>query len=352
VAAQARAQVRGALESAAEVGPGRAAVAVAVQETVGVHRGGHEFPMELRLARCESPSTGPMLSVFVRDLTAAKQLQIELQHAQKLEAVGRLAAGVAHEINTPIQYIGDNTRFLEGAVKSLLELLEQQRRALTEASISRKKQMELEGAAARADVEFLEQEVPQTVTEMLDGLKRVATIVRALLEFAHPDQAEMAEADVNRILAATLEVARTEYKYVAEVDVQLTPVPNVLCHSGDLSQVFLNLIVNAAHAVMDAPRPEGQKGRITVGTKAEGGQVVVVVRDDGCGIPEAVRGRVFEPFFSTKEAGRGTGQGLAIVKRIVEKHRGEIDFETEVGRGTTFYVRLPASDAGSKGPAV
>jgi signal transduction histidine kinase len=213
------------------------------------------------------------------------------------------------------------------------------------------KRLELEGAAARADVEFLVQEVPQTVTEMLDGLKRVATIVRALLEFAHPDQGEMAEADVNRILTATLEVARTEYKYVADLEVQLTPVPNVLCHSGDLSQVFLNLVVNAVHAVMDLARPEGKKGRITVRTRAEGGQVVVSIQDDGCGIPEAVRGRIFEPFFSTKEAGRGTGQGLAIVKRIVEKHRGGIDFETEVGRGTTFFVRLPVAEAGSKGSA-
>ena len=349
VAPQARAQVKSALESAGSEAFGRAAVVV--QETAGVERGGREFPMELRLARCESPSSGPMLSVFVRDLTEAKQLQIELQHAQKLEAVGRLAAGVAHEINTPIQYIGDNTRFLEGAVKSLLELLEQQRRVLAEAPIARMKRLELEGAAARADVEFLVQEVPQTVTEMLDGLKRVATIVRALLEFAHPDQGEMAEADVNRILTATLEVARTEYKYVADLEVQLTPVPNVLCHSGDLSQVFLNLVVNAVHAVMDLARPEGKKGRITVGTRAEGGQVVVSIQDDGCGIPEAVRGRIFEPFFSTKEAGRGTGQGLAIVKRIVEKHRGGIDFETEVGRGTTFFVRLPVAEAGSKGSA-
>ena len=193
-----------------------------------------------------------------------------------------------------------------------------------------------------ADLEYLVNHTPSALQRAKEGMARITTIVRAMKEFAHPGGVNKQLADLNKALEMTLIIARNEYKYVADVETKLGQVPTVLCHVDDLNQVFLNLLVNAAHAIADRAGPNGPKGRITVRTAHEGQAVRVEVEDSGCGIPEAIRDRVFEPFFTTKEVGRGTGQGLAIARSIVvEKHGGSLTFESEVGRGTTFIIRLP-----------
>ncbi len=280
-----------------------------------------------------------------RDITGRDVAELELRHAQKLESVGRLASGIAHEINTPIQFVGDNTRFVQDSFDSLSALLgkyqELRDAAASEAALAETlasvRQVEEE-----TDCAYLLEEIPKALSQTLEGVTRVATIVRAMKEFAHPESKEMAAADLNKALQSTLTVARNELKYVADVDVELGEIPPVVCNVGDLNQVFLNLLVNAAHAIADVVKGSGDKGKIRVHTATEGDTVLIAISDTGSGIPEAIRTRVFDPFFTTKEVGRGTGQGLAIARSVVvERHRGTLTFDSEVGKGTTFYIRLP-----------
>jgi signal transduction histidine kinase len=173
----------------------------------------------------------------------------------------------------------------------------------------------------------------------------VGSIVKSMTDFAHPDGDVLADVDVNRAVRVTLNMARNEYKTVAELETEFGDIPPVRCHAGDVNQVVLNLLLNAAHAIGDAVRDTDKRGRITVRTRAMGDFVEISIGDTGAGIPESVRGRIFEPFVTTKEVGRGTGQGLALSRGIVvEKLKGSLHFETETGRGTTFFVRLPVSE--------
>jgi signal transduction histidine kinase len=270
---------------------------------------------------------------------------MELRHAQKLESVGRLAAGIAHEINTPIQFVGDNTRFLQdsfGSLHRLLNKYQELRAAATAGRPCLDLLPEVRRLEEESDCAYLLEEIPKALTQTLEGVDRVATIVRAMKEFAHPESKEMAAADLNRALLSTLTVARNELKYVADVETQLGDLPPVVCNVGDVNQVFLNLLVNAAHAIGEVVKGTEKKGNITVRTASEGDKVLITIADTGCGIPEGIRGKIFDPFFTTKEVGRGTGQGLAIARSvIVERHKGTLTFESEVGKGTTFYVRLP-----------
>ena len=281
------------------------------------------------------------------DITQRKVLEAQLAQAQKLESIGQLAAGIAHEINTPVQFIGDNTRFLQEAFRDLEELLEKYRELLDQAR-------EVDGLeeAVRAveetsnavDLEYLTAEIPKAVEQTLDGVHRVAKIVLAMKEFAHPGQEEKVPTDLNKALENTLTVARNEWKYTAEVITDFDPqLPLVPCIPGEINQVFLNIIVNAAHAIKEAlnGQPDA-KGTITVKTHTEDDWCEIRIQDTGTGIPEKIRHRIFDPFFTTKEVGKGTGQGLAIAHAVVvEKHKGQLDFETEEGKGTTFIIRLP-----------
>jgi PAS domain S-box-containing protein len=280
-----------------------------------------------------------------RDITGRDEAELELRHAQKLESVGRLAAGIAHEINTPIQFVGDNTRFLQdsfGDLQTLLTRYQDLRDAADAHVVTPEMLAEVHRAEEKADCAYLMEEIPKALTQTLDGVTRVATIVRAMKEFAHPEGKEMAATDLNRALLSTLTVARNELKYVADVETVLGDLPLVVCNIGDINQVFLNLLVNAAHAIGETVKGSGQKGRIRVCTASEGNTVLVTIADTGCGIPEANRRKVFDPFFTTKEVGRGTGQGLAIARSVVvDRHKGTLTFESEVGKGTTFYIRLP-----------
>jgi PAS domain S-box-containing protein len=284
--------------------------------------------------------------VCFNDVTDRKRMEVELRHSQKLEAVGALAAGIAHEINTPIQFVGDNTRFLQDAFRDVAELVkayEQLRQAAKGATEATEAIETVIAAREKADWEYLEEEIPKALEQALDGVNRVATIVRGMKEFSHVDRSpQKTAADLNKALESTLIVARNELKYVADLEVHFGELPPVPCHLGDLNQVFLNLLINAAHAIGDVVKGTPKKGRIEVRTRRDGDRIEVAFSDTGTGVPETIRDKIFDPFFTTKEVGRGTGQGLALARAvIVEKHGGTLTFDTEMGKGTTFYIRLP-----------
>jgi PAS domain S-box-containing protein len=280
-----------------------------------------------------------------RDITGRDEREMELRHAQKLESVGRLASGIAHEINTPIQFVGDNTRFVQDSFRGLQTLLskyQELRDAAASGAVSPGVLAAVRRVEEESDCAYLLEEIPKALTQTLDGVTRVATLVRAMKDFAHPESKEKAAADLNKALLSTLIVARNELKCVADVETDLGDLPPVVCNISDLNQVFLNLLVNAAHAIGDVVKDTGKKGKIRVRTVPEGKTVLVTITDTGCGIPEGIRTKVFDPFFTTKGVGRGTGQGLAIARSVVvERHKGTLTFESEVGKGTSFYVRLP-----------
>jgi signal transduction histidine kinase len=288
--------------------------------------------------------------------TAERRVGAEhVTQAQKLEAIGQLAAGIAHEINTPTQYVGDNTRFLKDAFTSLTLAHEKLSKLLTAAKqggVSAELIHEVESSLRDVDTEFLMAEVPAALDQSLEGLEQIARIVRAMKEFSHPGMGEKSFLDVNNAIENTLTVARNEWKYVADLVTNFDPaLPLIPCFPGAFNQVLLNIIVNAAHAIEDALPLQGRKrGTITIDTRQVGDSVEVRIADTGVGIPEHVRSRVYDPFFTTKEVGRGTGQGLALSYSIVvEQHGGSISFESVPGEGTTFILRLPASVAPTQG---
>ncbi len=274
------------------------------------------------------------------EISGRKRVEAELRLAHRLEAVGQLAAGVAHEINTPVQYISDSVHFLETAFSDLLPVL-QQLRPLAERLRARgdgPAADALDEAWAAADGEFAVDQIPPAIRRSLDGIERVAAIVRAMKAFSHPGSEAREPNDLNDALRTTLEVCRNEYKYVADVETDLGDIPPVPCQLGELNQVFLNLLVNAAHAIADSG---SARGLIRVATLREEGFVVVAIRDSGAGIADADRERIFDPFFTTKPVGKGTGQGLTLARTIVAKHGGTLTFTSGPECGTTFEVRLP-----------
>jgi PAS domain S-box-containing protein len=282
------------------------------------------------------------------DVTERKCLEDQLRQAHKLEAVGQLAAGIAHEINTPTQYIGDNTTFLKESWEPILKLLNfcrtMQQEASEKGSVPVESFAEFDRLSEQCDLGYLAAEIPHAIDQSLEGLQRVAKIVRAMKEFSHPGSEEKQPVDINLAIEATATVARSEWKHVADVVMELAPdLPLVPGLAGELKQVILNLIINAAHAIADVVGDGSSgKGKITITTRREEDCVEVTVGDTGTGIPIEIRSRVFEPFFTSKPVGKGTGQGLALAHTIVVKgHEGRIWFETEVGRGTKFLIRLP-----------
>ena len=285
------------------------------------------------------------LKQAVRDL---EQSHTALLQAQKLESIGQLAAGVAHEINTPSQYVGDNLRFLEESFSELAPLLKASQQLAGAVKDGAPEGMELAEALIalheEADTEYLGEEIPRALQQSIDGIGRVSKIVRAMKEYSHPGVKEATNIDLANSIESTVTVSRNEWRYVADLETEFDPeLPPVCCHPGELNQVFLNMIVNAAHAIADAiDGDSGEKGKIRVTTKRDGDMAEVRISDSGSGIPEAARARIFDPFFTTKGVGKGTGQGLAIAYNVVvEQHHGTLAFETELGAGTTFIIRIP-----------
>ncbi|WP_022660976.1 PAS domain S-box protein [Paucidesulfovibrio longus] len=266
----------------------------------------------------------PRMLLILFDLSERKNLERQLNLAQKLESVGQLAAGIAHEINTPIQYVSSNLSFLGEAFARIREDFEQAGCELSPLSLG--------------DLE----EIPGAVRDAQEGVSRVGSIVQAMRKFSHPGSEEQTPVDVNEAIRNTVTIARNEWKYHAEVIFDLDEtLPSVLCVPGDFNQVVLNVLVNAAHAVAEKMGVSGDKGEIRIKTSRVGAYVEIAVSDTGGGIPEENRDKIFDPFFTTKEVGKGTGQGLAITHAIVERHHGEIELRSEVGKGTTFLIRFP-----------
>jgi len=293
---------------------------------------------------------GTMLDITDRKRSELEKanLEIQLRQAQKLEAIGQLAAGIAHEINTPTQFIGDNTIFLRDAFKDILAFLQAQRAWLDRPSAEPLE--DLRERIRQLDLEYLMEEIPKAIDQTRDGVSRVARIVGAMKDFSHPGMEAKVHVDLNHAIESTLIISHNEWKYCAEVERDFDPdLPPVPCFPGEFNQVILNLVVNAAHAIQDV-KDHGNpdlRGRIRVTTRRQDDEVEVRIEDNGTGIPEAIRQRIFEPFFTTKSIGKGTGQGLAIAHSvIVDKHGGRLVLESEVGKGTTFIISLPLNREG------
>jgi two-component system, NtrC family, sensor kinase len=277
------------------------------------HVDGLEAAVRARTAELEATSHRLAEEIRHRD-----RVEAELRLSQKLESVGQLAAGIAHEINTPLQYVDDNLQFIRVGVASLVEAIE-----------------------TRSEMPDIAASLPESMDAIAQGVERMATIVGAMKELAHPGRRDQRLANLNESLKNALVVAASSYRYVATLELDLAELPLVSCFVGDLNQVFLNVILNAAHAMEDRSGP-GRLGRLTARTRVDGGDVVVSISDTGCGIPEPLHSRIFDAFFTTKEVGRGSGQGLAISRSIVvDRHGGSLTFESTVGEGTTFHIRVP-----------
>ena len=284
---------------------------------------------------------------LITDITERKKLEQQLRQSQKMEAIGQLAAGIAHEINTPTQYVTSNSGFLQEAFVDLAELAKRSMAFLEkldgvpgraeEAAVLRK-------MAEEIDLDFLLDEIPKALEANMEGLDRIAVIVRSMRDFAHPGREEKQPADLNQIIESTVTVARNEWKYVAEVETDLDPVlPLVTCDANEIKQVILNMVVNAAQAISEVViEGQDEKGRIAISSRSDGRHVVITIADTGPGIPPELAERIFDPFFTTKEPGKGTGQGLALAYRaVVDNHGGALELDSEPGKGAVFQIRLP-----------
>jgi PAS domain S-box-containing protein len=323
-------------------------------ETQQRHQEGRVFPIEITSDFLEFDGQEYVFA-FTRDISERRMVQAQLQQAQKMESIGQLAAGIAHEINTPTQFVSDNLTFLRDSCKSTKDLMELYRRAIRDNSAVLPPPLvnAIQQAERTCDLEFIMAELPGAIDQALDGAHRVAKIVRAMKEFSHPGSDEKQPADINQAILTTLTVSRNEWKYVAEVETVLQPdLQMVPCHIEELNQVLLNLLINSAHAIAEVVGDGSKKkGKITIRTAQDAQFTTISVQDTGAGIPQQIQSRVFDPFFTTKGVGRGTGQGLYLAHNsIVKKHGGKISFHSEVGKGTTFFIQLLT--AGESGPDV
>jgi signal transduction histidine kinase len=298
----------------------------------------------------EGKTVGSVYGVAM-DISQQKAAEFQLSQSQRLESIGQLAAGIAHEINTPTQYVGDNTRFVRESLASIIKLLHQQEHLLSpegQPKAGAVSAEEFRKLRQEIDLEFLLAELPKALDQSVEGLESISKIVRAMKEFSHPGGDVKEPTDLNSAIESTAVVCRNRWKFVADLEFKFDPaLPNVPVLRGEFNQVMLNLIVNAADAIAEAsPANNAQKGRIEITTRSTAGGVEVLVQDNGPGIPPAVARRIFEPFFTTKPVGKGTGQGLTISRNvIVKKHGGELKFEPAAGGGTVFIIRLPIANS-------
>lgn len=317
-------------------------------ELEGSKVGGEDIPLEVTFSEMKI-GAHTMFNVVMRDVTERKHLEEQLRHSQKLESMGQLAAGIAHEINTPVQYVSDNTSFMKKGFPGIFEVLERCREIVDQpdGEINKDDLESLRSALKKAKVDFIAAEIPKALNQSLDGLDRIATIVSAMKSFSHASNGEKNDIDITEAIEATVTVARSEWKYVAEVKYEFEEnLPPVPCLRDEFNQVVLNIVINAAHAIEEALKSSGRDmGVITIAAKRDEQFVEVVITDDGQGMPKNIQRKIFDPFFTTKEVGKGTGQGLSIAYNvIVEKHGGSISVDSKEGMGTTFFIRLPLAN--------
>ncbi|MFK7848412.1 MAG: ATP-binding protein [Rhodothermales bacterium] len=285
--------------------------------------------------------------ILASDITERKVLEGQLVQAQKLESLGQLAAGIAHEINTPIQFIGDNTRFLDVAFKRLHTVIDKGRALLAEVKSGTgmlpQVMTEMDEAIKKAKLDYMSAEIPFAIEETLGGVEQVASIVSSMKQFSHPGSKQKALSNINESIISTINVARNEWKYVAELETDLAEdLPKVPCLQSELNQVVLNMIVNAAHAIEDKNKGTNEKGLIKIKTQLKADFAEIHVSDSGAGMPDHVVAKIFDPFYTTKEVGKGSGQGLSVAHNVIyDKHGGTIDVKTVPGEGTQFIIRLP-----------
>jgi len=331
---------------------------VASEESVSLrhrlrHQDGSWHTLESTLVSVtDAPAIGAVL-ITSRDVTERvaldqdrERLELDRRVSQRLEAVGQLAAGIAHEINTPLQFVGDSVTFLKEAADELVSLTGLYRNTLyTDAPIPvEERRRWMRQAEEHADVDYLCERIPAAFERTADGIDRVRSIVLAMKRFSHATNTDAAPADINEAIETTLAVCRNEYKYVANVVVELGELPPVTCNIGELNQVFLNLVINAAQAIEEQMAGSGEQGQIRISTRLDGGHVLIEIADDGPGIAPELQDRIYEPFFTTKEVGKGTGQGLALARTTIERHSGSLDCASAPGQGTTFAIRLPLQE--------
>ncbi len=285
-----------------------------------------------------------MEAVISTDLS--EDARRKLERTQMLQNLGKLTAGIAHEINTPIQFIGDNLQFISDSFTDILFLLSDYEELINDVA----KTANLENhdkhiisAKEKVDIDFIAKEIPQAINQSIDGIKRVSTMISAMRDFSHIDERRFALADLNKTIKSTVVILRNEIKYVADVETELDEnLPAIMCCIDEIQQVFLNLIINAAHSIKDVLQDDGGRGLIKVSSKIQDQYAVFTITDTGKGISQELREKIFEPFFTTKGPGEGTGQGLSIVQAaIVEKHKGKLELESTVGVGTTFTIYIP-----------
>jgi PAS domain S-box-containing protein len=314
---------------------------VATFESVHHRKDGTTLQISLSLSRiCQADGVATGVLGMARDIGELKSRDAEFHQESKLESLGRLSAGLAHEINSPIQFVGDNARFLEDAYAELIRVVDVYRGLLdTSNPIGwMERQERVREAEASIDFDYLRKEIPSAVEQTLEGIGRVSTIVRAMKTFSHPGHNEQVPADLMEAVDATVTVTRHQISGVADLHLDLADLPPVRCNVTDLNQVFLNLIVNAADAIEET----GRRGAITVATAVDGDHVIVRISDTGTGIPDDVRSKIFDPFFTTKDVGRGSGQGLALARGVVQEgHGGSLTVESVIGQGSSFTVRVP-----------
>ncbi len=278
----------------------------------------------------------------IEDITALRQAQKDLERTQLLQNMGRLAAGIAHEINTPIQFIGDNLHFLAEAWEALCLQYRHQQQNLRQAGLECQS-----GAPGPSELSFILSEAPDAIRQSLEGIDRISTLIAAMRDFSHLDERRMARADLNRIIHSTLTLLRNELKYTVEMKTELDPaLSEVYCSTDEISQAMINLLINAGHSIKDKiDKGLYKRGQICVRTRRIDDQAEISIADNGMGIPEDIQPRIFERFFTTKRTNaqvQGTGQGLAMVQSIIQqRHHGQVTFETRLGEGTTFRLRIP-----------
>ena len=273
---------------------------------------------------------------LIESLAQVQQAQAQLVQAEKMAAVGQLAAGVAHEINNPIGFVTSNFSSLSTYTERLFSLIDAYENLEKTLPAEHASRAAVAQARELAELNYLRQDIPDLLRESSEGLARVKRIVADLKDFAHVDESEWQEADINYGLESTLNMVCSVIKQKAEVIKDLGKLPPVLCIPAQLNQAFMNLLINAAQAIETS-------GVITIRTHVEGNAIRIEISDTGQGIPDAVQKRIFEPFFTTKAVGKGTGLGLAMTWDIIKRHQGRIEVRSAPGAGSTFTVTLPLS---------